>query len=226
MLKTLTLSLSLAVALGLCSVSKAGGLFHNNDGCSTCGIASPQCSPQGPVVASPQGVCGPVCGNECVAKKKCHFLDACSGLGNKMSCNFHDLCAKMKPKPPVYTYEWVLKKKRVWCHKSNPCGSPACETCAPYPSGQGAPSPQAGYSSPQAWGSGQATYGATSYAAPMMPHAGAMTPAAAGDEAPPPPEIGNPMPSAPSTPSIPAPPAPPAPPGATSGLLFSTPSAN
>ena len=226
MLKTLTLSLSLAVAFGLCSVSKAGGLFHNNDGCSTCGIASPQCSPQAPVIASPQGVCE----TGCVAPKKCNFLDkcagfgnACSGLGNKMSCNFHDLCTKLKPKPPVYTYEWVLKKKRVWCHKSNPCGSPVCETCAPYPSGQGAPSPQAGYSSPQAYGSGQATYGApVSYAAP---HPGAMTPAATGDEAPPPPEIGVPS-SMPSTPSIPAPPAPPAPPGATSGLLFSTPSAN
>ena len=47
MLKPLTLSLSLAVALGLCSVSKAG--LHDNN-CTTCGLASPQ-----GVVASPQG---------------------------------------------------------------------------------------------------------------------------------------------------------------------------
>ena len=41
MLKPLTLSLSLAVALGFCSVSMAG--IH--DGCSTCGLASPQGGP-------------------------------------------------------------------------------------------------------------------------------------------------------------------------------------
>ena len=47
MLKPLTLSLSLAVALGFCSVSMAG--IH--DGCSTCGLASPQGGP----IASAQG---------------------------------------------------------------------------------------------------------------------------------------------------------------------------
>ena len=41
MLKPLTFSLSLAVALGICSVSKAG----IGDGCSTCGLASPQGGP-------------------------------------------------------------------------------------------------------------------------------------------------------------------------------------
>ncbi len=50
MLKPLTLSLSLAVALGLCSMSKAG--LHDNN-CTTCGLASPQ-----GVVASPQGSYG------------------------------------------------------------------------------------------------------------------------------------------------------------------------
>ena len=53
MLKHLTLSLSLAVALGMCSVSKAGGLDSN---CTTCGLASPQGGPyasgQGGVVAA------------------------------------------------------------------------------------------------------------------------------------------------------------------------------
>ena len=42
MLKPLTFSLSLAVALGFCSVSKAGGLMTN---CTTCGLASPQGGP-------------------------------------------------------------------------------------------------------------------------------------------------------------------------------------
>ena len=50
MLKPLTLSLSLAVALGLASVSMAG----TNDGCSTCGLASPQGGP----IASAQAPCG------------------------------------------------------------------------------------------------------------------------------------------------------------------------
>src|SRR5438874_2709316 len=137
MLKTLTLSLSLVVALGFSSVSRAA------DGCSTCGMASPQgayASPQ----ASPQG--------ECVAAapaKKCCLKDKLTGGMNKMSSDFKGFCHKMKPKAPVYTYEWVLKKKRVWCHKSNPCGAPACETCAPMASEQGYASPQSGYSSPQ-----------------------------------------------------------------------------
>ncbi len=51
MLKPLMFSLSLAVALGICSVSKAGGFDSN---CTTCGLASPQ-----GVVASPQGCAMP-----------------------------------------------------------------------------------------------------------------------------------------------------------------------
>ena len=58
MLKPLTLSLSLAVALGFCSVSMAG----IGDGCSTCGLASPQGGPmasaQGPVATCDTG-CAP-----------------------------------------------------------------------------------------------------------------------------------------------------------------------
>ena len=62
MLKPLTLSLGLALALGAASVSKAGG--HGAAGCDTCGLASPQGSPQS-VVASPQcDTCSP-------AKKHC-----------------------------------------------------------------------------------------------------------------------------------------------------------
>ena len=75
--------------------------------------------------------CAPVC----VEKKKCHMF---SGLGNKMHCGFNSLCCKLKPKPKCYTYEWCLKKKRVWgCHGD--CGQPSCDTCGIYPSGQGAP---------------------------------------------------------------------------------------
>ena len=96
-------------------------------------------------------------------------------MGNKMSCGFNDLCKKMKPKPKVYTYEWVLKKKRVWCHKGNPCGSPGLRdlrrSC---PSGQGDASPQGGYSSPQALrqparptAPARATAGQTAYNAPV-----------------------------------------------------------
>jgi hypothetical protein len=48
-----------------------------------------------------------------------------------------------------YEYEWVLKKKRVKC--AHPTCGPVCESApAVYPSGQYA-SPQAGYSSPQAY---------------------------------------------------------------------------
>src|SRR4051812_47547241 len=160
MLKTLTLSLSLAVALGVCSVSKAGGLFHNDCAPSEqCPVVSPQCP-------SPQSDCAPVtCG-----KKKCHLFENLCGMGNKMSCGFNNFCCKMKPKPPVYCYEWVLKKKRVWCHKSNPCGSPSCGDCGVYPSDQ-CPSPQsAGYGSPQALGSGQAEAlgSGQAYAAPAF----------------------------------------------------------
>ena len=61
MLKPLTLSLSLAVALGLCSVSKAG--LHDSN-CTTCGLASPQ-----GVVASPQGNYAGGCGERPAGKK-------------------------------------------------------------------------------------------------------------------------------------------------------------
>jgi hypothetical protein len=207
MLKPLTMSLGLAAALLLCGVSKAQGLFHHDV------VPSAQCPAPCPSA------------QECVqpCKPKCHLFE---GLGHKMSCGFDnlscgikdmgcgfkDLCGKLKPKPKCYTYEWVLKKKRVWgCHGN--CGSPACDTCAVYPSGQGAPSPQVapsgqmGYAAPT-YGSGQLT------AAPA-PIGTIAT--ARGDEAPPAPEVGARIPTAPPAPPVP---------GATSGLLFSTPSGN
>jgi len=184
MLKPLTLSLSLAVAFGACSVSMAGhGTF-----------ASGQCP-------APSAQCATPCNDVCAPKKKCAlftgFGDFCGGL--------KQLCT---PKPKCYTYTWVLKKKRVWgCHSSSPCGTPTCDTCGVYPSGQGyvAPSGQ-GYAAP----SGQAsysvpTYGAGQAAGIIGAPAPAIATAPSGDEAPPAPEV----PSAPAT-------------GPQSSLLFST----
>jgi len=205
MLKPLTLSLSLAVALGFCSVSMAG--IH--DGCSTCGLASPQGGPiasaQGPIATCDTGY-APSC-----APKHSLF----SGLGG----HFGGLHCKLKSAlhPPV-TYEWVLKKKVLWGHHADTCGGVAsCETCgvaAPVyatgqvaPSGQGyaAPSGQ-GYAAPQAapvYGVGQHAYQAAKPAATIASVPAEMTPAIAGDEAPPAPEVRE-----------------------TSGLLLPTPSGN
>ena len=224
MLKPLTFSLSLALALGMCSASNAGGLFHHET------MASPQgpvVSPQAMVAPSPQGDCGPSCVGECGAKK-CNLLANLHGMGNKLNCGLHDkmdglscgfkdLCCKLKPKPHVYTYEWVLKKKKVRHHKGL-CGSPTCETCGVYPSGQGVPSPQGAMAAPQAfgtYGSGQVSSGQIASAAPV--------PMTAGDEAPPAPAVDS---ATPATPAPTVPPAPPAPRASTSGLLFSTPSGN
>src|SRR5512135_3066348 len=213
MLKPLTLSLSLAVALGACSVSMAGPFHGGGSGCSTCGLASPQGavpSAQAPVVPSAQCEAPSPCGGRCMKGPRFHW-----------------------PKP-TYCYEWVLKKKRVWgCHA--PSG---CETCGPavYPSAQGViPSLQA-YGGGQTYVSGQA-YGA----AQAAPTSGQITPGPApspGEEAPPAPEVAPAAPAAPGAapapaapaPPAPAPPAPPAPaPPATaptSSLLFSTPAGN
>ena len=156
MSKSLTLSMSLALALGFSGVSFAG---HGTAGCDTCGMASPQ-----GVVASPQGVTE-TC-DTCTTKKKHSF---------KFS-----MPACLKPKPKVYTYEWVLKKKRVHGHHTEA----ACDTCGT------TVTPSAQYSSPQ-----------TAYSAPqtasLMPTS-EMKPAPTGDSVPP----------APAAPAPPAPPAP------------------
>ncbi len=186
MLKPLTLSVSLAVALGFCSVSMAG--IH--DGCSTCGLASPQGGP----IASAQGPIA-TCDTGCAPQKCSRFSGLCERL--KAACH-----------PPV-CYEWVLKKKRLWGHHGGGCET--CETCgfaAPVyatgqvaPSGQGyaAPSGQGyaapsgqGYAAPQAapvYGAGQHTYQAMKPAATIASVPAEMTPAIAGDEAPPAPEV-------------------------------------
>jgi hypothetical protein len=190
MLKPLTLSLSLAVALFATSVSKAG---HNNT------YASGQCAAPSSQCAAPSAQCGEVC----APKKKCCLTEMCNRM--KKACT---------PKPRCYTYTWVLKKKRVWgCHKGgNACGSPTCETCGVYPSGQGyaAPSGQ-GYAAPAGqMGYSGAAYGAPAYGAgtasltpaPIGAPAPAIATVPTGDEAPPAPEV-------PST-------------GPQSSLLFST----
>lgn len=215
MFKSLTFGLSLALALGLSGVSKAGGLHG--------GLGHAHASPQGPVV-SPQALpsaqvadCGGHCGPS--------FLEKCGGLldgfGHKMTgfghkCgdlftgakhNFVDLCSKLKPKPPVYTYEWVLKKKRVW--HTGGCGTGCGHSVVP--SSQVMPAPQGGVApAPQAYGSGQAMAAPAAYGSGQLAPA-PIAPAApvAGDEAPPAPEV---------APAAPAPTVPP-----TSSLLFSTP---
>ena len=193
MLKSLTLSLSLTLALGFAGVVKAGG-------CTTCGLASPQgvaSSPQ----ASAQSYATETCGTCAPAKKKC-FLDC------------------LKPKPKMYTYEWVLKKKKVHGHKAS-CGG--CDTCggatesyvtpsAQYASPQGTyAAPQSGYAAPQA------TYGSSQYGS-VYPTTEMKSAEPMGDAVPP-------APSAP-VPAAPAAPAPPAPAGAQSSLLFLSPAGN
>jgi hypothetical protein len=170
MLKPLTLSLGLALALGAASVSKAGG-HHGAAGCDTCGLASPQGSPQS-VVASPQSceTCAP-------AKKHCFS-------GFKMP--------KMHFPKHTTTYEWVLKKKHVWSKGcgGGGCGNTGCGDCggapAVYPTSQVSPAPQAApqyaapqYAAPSA--AGQTTY--------YRPAVGEMRPALAADEVPPAPTI-------------------------------------
>ena len=186
MLKPLTLSLGFAIALGLSSASMAGG----HDGCSTCGLASPQGGP----IASAQ--CPTSCVSEC--KPKHHLF---SGMGHRMSslhCKLKEMC-----NPPV-CYEWVLKKKRMWGHHGGGCGSSGCDTCggaAVYPTGQvapsgqggyAAPSGQGGYAAPQAapiFGAGQHAYNLVKPAPTIASVPAEMTPAVAGEEAPPAPEV-------------------------------------
>ena len=114
MLKPLIFSLSLAVALGLCSVSKAGG---HDENCTTCGLASPQGGPY----ATGQGVEG--CDTApCAPKKHCFKI-----------CLPKIHCPKL-----VHTcsYEWVLKKKHNFCLKHEPkCNDGGCAPV--YATGQG-----------------------------------------------------------------------------------------
>ena len=197
MLKPFTLSLSLAVALGLCSVSKAGN--HDNN-CATCGLASPQ-----GVVASPQGGYIGGCETPCCPPK--HHWSFPKMHWPKLH---HEVC-----------YEWVLKKKHSWSWQHG-----CCDTCggAPvYATGQGvapsgqyaAPSgqysaPSGQYSAPAVYGAGQRAFlpGRSSTSVASVP--AEMTPAApSGEEVPPAPEVKESSAT-----------------GARGGLLLPTPSGN
>jgi hypothetical protein len=188
MLKPLTFSLSLAVALGLCSVSMAGG---NDTSCSTCGLASPQ-----GVVASPQGVTYGDCNTCSAPKKHCFTLPKLPHFSlPKINC--------------TTSYEWVLKKKHSISitHAPKPtCGSAGCSTgyggvvpsgqAGIAPSGQGvyAPSGQAytptTYPGPQVYGAGQRAFQAARPAPSIASVPAELTqPALGGEEAPPAPEV-------------------------------------
>jgi hypothetical protein len=171
MLKPLTFSLSLALALGFCSVSMAGG---HDDNCTTCGLASAQGGPY----ATGQGVagCDPA---PCAPKKHCFSFHM-----PKINCHLPKL---------VHTcsYEWVLKKKHNFCFKkSNPCDNGGCAPAGVYATGQGgiAPSGQ-GAASGQIYGAGQHAFqGARPTSIAAAP--AEMTPAiVGGEEAPPAPEV-------------------------------------
>jgi len=192
MSKSLTLSMSLVVALGFSGVVKAA----HKSGCSTCGLASPQ-----GVVAAPQA----------------------SAQGYSETC---DTCAPAKKKPKMYTYEWVLKKKKVHGHKGG-----ACDTCGTGTGTESYVTPSAQYASPQGtYAAPQALYAApqASYAAPQAygaAQAGSVYPTS---EMKAPEPVGDAVPPAPSAPApaAPAAPAPPAPAGAQSSLLFLSPTGN
>jgi len=165
MMKPLTLSLSLAVALGMCSVSKAGG---HDENCTTCGLASPQGGPY----ATGQGIvtgCEPAC----PPKKHCFSFHL-----PKIHCNLpklHHTCS----------YEWVLKKKHNWCFEHNK-GGHGCEGAAPvYATGQGGVAP-----SGQVYGAAQHAFQPAKSATSIASVPAEMTPAfRGGEEAPPAPEV-------------------------------------
>jgi hypothetical protein len=208
MLKTLTFSLSLAVALGFCSMSKAGGLDSN---CTTCGLASPQ----GGVYPTGQGASyGTGCETPCAPKQHCFSFHMPKICLPKISC----------PKIVHTTsYEWVLKKKHCFSIAHAPketCGDPCAAGGAPVyatgqggvsPSGQGviAPSGQgaAPYAAPQVFGAGQHAFQPAGRPATIASAADAVR---GGEEAPPAPAVQE-------TSAIGAP---------TGGLLLPTPSGN
>jgi hypothetical protein len=179
MLKPLTFSLSLALALGFCSVSMAGG---HDDNCTTCGLASPQGGPY----ASGQGA-GAGCGAApCAPKKHCFSFHM-----PKIKCHLPKL---------VHTcsYEWVLKKKHNFSFShANKCGngSDPCNGGGVYATGQGgiAPSGQ-GVAAPSgqygAYGAGQHAFLGAKPATSIAAAPAEMTPAIIpGEEAPPAPEV-------------------------------------
>ncbi len=162
MLKPLTLSLSLAVALGFCSVSKAGGVDEN---CTTCGLASPQGGPY----ASGQG-----CESPCAPKKHCFNFHL-----PKFNCHLPKLTH-------TCSYEWVLKKKHNWCFTKGGNANACAAAAAPvYATSQGGAAP-----SGQVYGAGQHAFQPYKPATSIASVPAEMTPAVVGgEEAPPAPEV-------------------------------------
>src|SRR5262249_31786482 len=130
----LTFSLSLAVALGLCSVSKAG--LHDNN-CATCGLASPQ-----GVVPSAQGV---VYGCEAPCPPKHHFNWHLPSFHCHLPKIHHEVC-----------YEWVLKKKPSGPFHHDHCdpwgGAPV------YATGQAVHGPPPQHAAAPVYGAGQRAF--------------------------------------------------------------------
>jgi len=181
MLKPLMFSLSLAVALGICSVSKAGGFDSN---CTTCGLASPQ-----GVVASPQGYAMPC--------DPCATCAPCAPCAPKCHFNFHLPHIQFTCPKIVHNtcYEWVLQKKHSFSfvHGSlscgDPCGPAPCGPAAVYPTGQGIVPSGQGTMAP-VYGASQQAYRGMKPAASIASAPAEMTPAVAtGEEAPPAPEV-------------------------------------
>ena len=190
MLKPLTLSLSLAVALGFCSVSMAGG---HDSGCSTCGLASPQGGP----IASAQAPCDNGCGGGCGGgfhMPKCHLFSNWRPL-QWPALQAEELCHPTRllrvgpeEEAALGSPRRRLRRRRLW-RCSGLRDRPGCS------SGQGgyaAPSGQGGYAAPQAapiYGAGQHAFKAVKPATTIASVPAEMTPAIAGEEAPPAPEV-------------------------------------
>ena len=189
MLKPLSLSISLAVALGACSLTFAGGHGKSMPSAQAAAVA-----PSSQSIPSAQSI-GDGCGEACApAKKHCNLLSKLS----LPKCN--------------YTYEYVLRKKKVWSwgHKPAGCGTAACDSCGTtMPSGQS-------FGSGQNLGSVQ-SYGASQIPASYSAPQGVMAPVEAPAAEPA---------AVPAAPAIPPAPAVPTPPTASTGGLNLLPAGN
>ena len=105
---------------------------------------------------------------------------------------------KLKSQVPHGSYEWVLKKKRMWGHNGGGCGDTGC-TCgggAIYPDQPGCsfrarvamPLQQAAPQAAPVYGVGQHAYRTVRPAPTIASVPAEMTPALAGEEVPPAPE--------------------------------------
>ena len=180
MLKPLTFSLSLALALGFCSVSMAGG---HDDNCTTCGLASAQ---GGPYATGQGGVAG-LRARAVRPKKHCFSFHM-----PKIHCNLPKL---------VHTcsYEWVLKKKHCFSLQHAPkCNDGGCapqrpavyatrpgRDCSLWPGRRCSVRGQYGV-----YGAGQHAFQAAQACDSIASAPAEMTPAIVpGEEAPPAPEV-------------------------------------